>query len=1006
MLRSLFALLFCFCIASLVSAQAFIQRYQEAVGGIIVVADITSTADGGVYALAMDSGAPGIVSRPIVIRTDADGEIEWSRTYTSAVFEDMNEIEGTPDGGFIMAGVQESTVTDGYLAKVDADGNVQWTRILGADDAQWIYGIEVMTDGGYAVLGAYEINGNWKLYATRLDNAGNEIWSRYYDINNLTVDQLGYSAVALPNGNLVITGSTSETGDPADAFVVEVNTFGAIQWFKIYDYDSYINTGMSIQRLANGDLMLLQHLRYVTDFADEGPEGFIVSRLTPDGEEIWSRHAPVDELPVNTTIFGQAFSILGQASRLIVTPEEDIVIAATGDSDGLDEVRPQLLKLDSDGTMIWGRQLGAPGFLHAPIFPEFGDLLTLTSDNHYALIYQSSSELDEVLVAKIDPTGEDLCVESVDYELLPATMTVTQVLFQTFGITTTQNGSTTVANRPFTNEAGGVVPFEFDLGPDTLLCPGEILTLDPGLDPNLDYIWQDGSGAPTFVAPGAGEYYVVVSDGPCIARDTIVIEGFTATLDLGPDQIICSGGTVSLAPTEVFMGDYSWNDGTIGPMLEVSQAGSFILNYTSPSCGTLSDTVVVSPVADIAVDITGPTSVCDGDTPTFIANSSTPNLSYSWQDSNGNVLSTTSQLSVVASQDETYTVLITDGCAQGATSIALSVSQISASVEVTPTSCAQDNGALEVVGLDGTPPFMTEWLNSAGDVVANDQLSLSDLSPDTYTLVVTDAADCTYQENFVVPSSSTIEVQASVEAPSCDSPQFGSIILAPTSGTAPFFFVLNGGSPQADGSFTNLVPGNYEVVVSDASNCSTTLNFTIPELVLPELLILADEVEISLGDSTQLQAQTNLNANDIAILLWQPTAGLSCTDCLDPVAQPTQTTIYTLTLTDAQGCATSAQIELVVDASVAIYVPNVFSPNNDGSNDRFIVFSAKGIASVEQVEVFDRWGGLVYSSPDNQGWDGRVNGDLASPGVYIYQIQLRLTDGTMRLESGDITLIR
>ncbi|MEL7427369.1 MAG: gliding motility-associated C-terminal domain-containing protein, partial [Bacteroidota bacterium] len=99
-------------------------------------------------------------------------------------------------------------------------------------------------------------------------------------------------------------------------------------------------------------------------------------------------------------------------------------------------------------------------------------------------------------------------------------------------------------------------------------------------------------------------------------------------------------------------------------------------------------------------------------------------------------------------------------------------------------------------------------------------------------------------------------------------------------------------------------------------------------------------------------------------------------------------------------------ITLTIDPKIAVFIPNVFSPNNDGTNDRFVVFPATGIASVASVQVFDRWGGLVYDSKDNLGWDGRIVGDEAAPGVYVYQVELLLFDGTTILESGDITLIR
>ena len=149
-----------------------------------------------------------------------------------------------------------------------------------------------------------------------------------------------------------------------------------------------------------------------------------------------------------------------------------------------------------------------------------------------------------------------------------------------------------------------------------------------------------------------------------------------------------------------------------------------------------------------------------------------------------------------------------------------------------------------------------------------------------------------------------------------------------------------------------------------------------------------------------------MDVADVVSIKWEPALGLSCDDCLNPVAQPTQTTTYTVLITDTNGCVAVAEITLTIDPKIAVFIPNVFSPNNDGTNDRFLVFPAAGIASVASVQVFDRWGGMVYDSKDNLGWDGRIAGDEAAPGVYVYQVELLLFDGTTILESGDITLIR
>ena len=120
-----------------------------------------------------------------------------------------------------------------------------------------------------------------------------------------------------------------------------------------------------------------------------------------------------------------------------------------------------------------------------------------------------------------------------------------------------------------------------------------------------------------------------------------------------------------------------------------------------------------------------------------------------------------------------------------------------------------------------------------------------------------------------------------------------------------------------------------------------------------------------------------------------------------------------LRVTSEGHCVDSIQQTLLVDNAVRMYIPNAFSPNDDGRNDRFQV-GYIGQLMEYQMTVFNRWGGLVFQSDDPLlGWDGKAhNGQLAETGVYTYIIEYLLLPATptgeevREKEMGDVLLLK
>ncbi len=108
---------------------------------------------------------------------------------------------------------------------------------------------------------------------------------------------------------------------------------------------------------------------------------------------------------------------------------------------------------------------------------------------------------------------------------------------------------------------------------------------------------------------------------------------------------------------------------------------------------------------------------------------------------------------------------------------------------------------------------------------------------------------------------------------------------------------------------------------------------------------------------------------------------------------------YLITLTSPNGCNVETLLQL---AFHNVYIPNVFSPNFDGINDKFTVFAENGMIQQVDMTIFNRWGGIVYEGAE---WDGQRNNEMVNSGVYTYLIKVRLTDNTSHLFSGSVTVV-
>lgn len=194
----------------------------------------------------------------------------------------------------------------------------------------------------------------------------------------------------------------------------------------------------------------------------------------------------------------------------------------------------------------------------------------------------------------------------------------------------------------------------------------------------------------------------------------------------------------------------------------------------------------------------------------------------------------------------------------------------------------------------------------------------------------------------------------------------------------------------------------------DTKGCPKPGTDTVYVNVEPEILPFAGrDTTVVINQPLQLQASGGV------FYQWSPSLGLSATDISNPVARFTRTPSegyhrYKVLVSDATGCTDSAYLQVRIFATEPeIYVPTAFTPNRDGKNDFFQIIAA-GIRSIDQFQVYSRWGQLVYDAPvsHSRGWDGMYGGKPQSSGTYVWVVKAIDYTGRPILKKGTVTLIR
>ncbi len=321
---------------------------------------------------------------------------------------------------------------------------------------------------------------------------------------------------------------------------------------------------------------------------------------------------------------------------------------------------------------------------------------------------------------------------------------------------------------------------------------------------------------------------------------------------------------------------------------------------------------------------------------------------------------------------------------------------------------------VEATGGNQTPnsPYTFAWgdNNNGGTLNAN-------LAAGTYTVTVTDYKNCMDDLSFTISEPEPITFSLNpIEPPLC----FGDatiITIDTVFGGANNAFeeytfeVDNNGLNFPVLQAATVFAGDHLVTVEDINGCSEEISVSI---ISPGQINidLPASIVVELGDSTT-QLSPTITPSGTYSYLWTPADVLSSDTIRNPFVFPGNSLDYTLTIVNENGCTATESIFVELDANRNVYIPNIFSPNGDGYNDKFEIFTCLGVRSVNSVRLFDRWGGLLYEEMDVDPsclgvklWDGSKNSETLPSGVYVYMIEVEFLDDVVLTYRGDVTIVR
>ncbi len=962
-----------------------------------VFRDVVSTIDGGKIAVG-DMQQDGLM-----VKFGINGDVVWSKRYEE-YFHNMMfmRVLRTPDNNLMVFANNYKTINHEAsstvrMAKMDNNGNILWARELGGDFSaleQELGDVVQTPDGGFIIVINDDYgSGGIFTYVIRGDGNGNIIWKK----------QMTHP-VAVP-----LYRSITCSGDAV--FLA----------YDSYDYSNLMNFGVDRLDLATGKQVwsnrytnsnsVSERINKVISINDTvylfinninpGPfvsqQNSLMMEIDRVGNVINSRILQGDNI-VSPNIYYQ-WDV--SPPTVTLTPDFDFVMThqvVVGTDTCLNVCR-----FTKDGTRRWSKNFSGMK-THTPynIHPQAnGFLITGTTTANHAGI----GAFDNCFLLKVDSIGEvvhgatgDCAQTDRTFTQAPATVSITYPAIEgvvDLGAVTYAPLDLTMEDifmdaTQFCNVQGncGVVSFK-QRGRSCSLTDTLVYFLENASNCDAAATWVFD---PVFFKPGVinsdsieliplqrgMSTLMATVEGNCsvaVKNITTSIGHGADQLDLGKDTIICRNGDVKLSAGPGYS-SYLWNDNSTDSFLVATMPGKYFVNIADNCGGNGSDTILVKS-ADSLFHVTGDMLSCNQQPATLRASKGYGN--YQWSPSYA--IQVQGDSAKVNPATTTIYQVVADkwpGCLVTATIQVTALTSPVINLGADTSLCIGDSLSLNAGNLFSSYRWSTE--ETANAIFVMDQ--------GVYSVSAIFSNGCRSEDTIKVlnhypkpePVLNQNPVLCEGTERTLDAGQFN-------------MYLWNDGSTGE--SFVVRNVGKYWVSVQDEHGCKGSDTTVIKSFgSLPAHFLPPDTAICQYGNLT---IETLEPFNDY---VWSDrSSGTNLT-----VHQPG---LYWLDATDNNGCVGRDSIVLVSkQCTVGLYVPNAFTPNGDGNNDRFRPMIFGNLSFLEFV-VFNRWGAKVYETRTPlQGWDGTINGVAATPGTYVWYCKYRLEGEAERLEKGTVILIR
>ena len=538
-------------------------------------------------------------------------------------------------------------------------------------------------------------------------------------------------------------------------------------------------------------------------------------------------------------------------------------------------------------------------------------------------------------------------------------------------------------------------------------CDGQLVSIPGGGTPNYTFNWSSGCTTAACNNACAGIYTVTVTDmNGCTASDTaLVTEPAAIVINTSAVDAHCgqadgsassnaSGGTGALT--------YQWIGGPANQNYNNIIANTYSVIVTDANGCSDTATAIVNNINGVTASLnTSADLTCyqSGDGSIDVdATGGTGVYTYTWSPNSSVTTDTASGLSAGA-----YMITVTDaaGCTSVVNVVLTEPPVLTLTASATPAAvCAGTPVTLNAGATGGTPGYIYNWWNPINQTGATQ--TITPTATLTYTVDVTDVNGCTASTGVLVtvndmPAATFTSDVVSGCAPLCVNFTDNSTVASGSITGWSWDFGDVTTSTQQNPNHCYSTPGQYTVIltVTTGAGCTQTItmNNYIDVYAVPVAAFGAGPQPTTILNPVIQFTDSSINAST-----WYWTFGDGLPPSSSTLQNPTftfdQATCYNVVLevTSVDGCVDVDSQFVCIDPDVIIYVPNAFTPNEDGINDFFIPVTQGIDPTNYELWVFDRWGNMIWYTDDlNEGWNGIVLGgtELCQIDTYVWKIKCK-----------------